>query len=307
MNPTQDYSTDPRITQITQATRNGKVVYHLRFNPNSHRQQSHETGQTLTWGTCFTMSDYRKMLAHWEDSASLSPDDVQHVRVDFCIDCTDEAQAESFKKYCDLMIACFKSKHRISEKHDYYGATQMTLRPKNNKAKHGEYELELYCKSIQQENNGAEWRMEIRHMEGKSKRRKLLAPEERLRKMQEELQTLPAYYEQTLAQLNTALLQEYEKGKKESRNALKRNSFIYLHRDKFFSRHQIEEFISSTGEVKDYVKSADNYLYRHVHDTILKNRLADFIASVTDAIEKYLMDEGVFGEVIDIIEPGKGS
>ena len=86
---------------------------------------------------------------------------------------------------------------------------------------------------------------------------------------------------------------------------MKRNSFIYLHRDKFFSRHQIEEFISSTGEVTNAVKAADNYLSRHVHDTILKNKLADFIASVTDAIEKYLPNEGVFGEVIDIITPAK--
>lgn len=151
------------------------------------------------------------MQEQWARQEAISEDAVQHIRVDFTVDCCEDGeQGERFRKSCDLLIACFKAKHAVKEKADYYGQTQMTMKPKNNKAKYGAFELERYNKGIQQESEEALWRFEIRHMENKNRRRKLYDPAERLKIMQEELLSLPAYYGKTMQKMDEGLIARYE-------------------------------------------------------------------------------------------------
>lgn len=88
-------------------------------------------------------------------------------------------------------------------------------------------------------------------------------------------------------------------------HSIKRNSFIYDNRERFFSRGQVRDFIAATGEVANPDKAAQNYFDRYSHETLTKTELIRFVDGILAAIEGYLTDEVSLGEVIDLIKPVK--
>ncbi len=161
-------------------------MLNIRFNPNKHHQVSKETGATLYWGRCKSYPDYLKMQESMADHIGIPVEDFDTIRVDFTIDHMDEETADRFKKLCDLLITCFTVRYNIGRKHQYRGTTIMTQEAKNTKARHGQLEIEVYNKDIQQESNGALWRLEIRH--GVGTQPKPYPPHEHLQRMMEELE-----------------------------------------------------------------------------------------------------------------------
>lgn len=136
----------------------------------------------------------------WANSVNISTEDIYTIRVDFTIDHMDDPTADRFKKYCDLLIACFTVRHKVGRKHQYRGTTIMTQEAKNTKARHGQLEIEVYNKGIQQERNGSRWRLEIRH--GVGTQPKPRPPHEHLMIMWDELKELPRFYHDACTAMN---------------------------------------------------------------------------------------------------------
>lgn len=103
--------------------------------------------------------------------------------------------------------------------------------------------------------------------------------------------------------MNRCLLEKYKDDQAKTHHCIKRNSFIYDNRERFFSRGQVRDFISATGEVVNIDKATQNYFDRYCHETITKKDLCDFVDGILAAIETYLTNEVSFGEVIDIVKP----
>lgn len=181
-------------------TKDGQYQLNIRFNPNNHHQVSRETGAVLYWGRCKSYPDYLKMQESMADHIGIPVEDFDTIRVDFTIDHMDEQTAGRFKKLCDLLIACFTVRHNIGRKHQYRGTTILTQEEKNTKAHHGQYEIEVYNKGIQQESNGALWRLEVRH--GVGTQPKAYLPHEHLQLMMEELEALPDFFSEACTTMN---------------------------------------------------------------------------------------------------------
>ena len=98
------------------------------------------------------------MQEAWSDRVGIPMENIDTIRVDFTIDHMDGYTADLFKKCSDLLVTCFTVRHNVSRKHQYRGTTIMTQEAKNTKAKHGQLEIEVYNKGIQQERNGTLWR-----------------------------------------------------------------------------------------------------------------------------------------------------
>ena len=287
-----------RITKWVSGVNGTKRAATMRFNPNKETIVSPFSGNVVSKGNCRSLAEFEDILSNWACSAGYDRSDVDVTRVDFAMDCYDEREAALFRKLCDLMIVAFIVRHGIEDKHQYWGETTVSMRPKNNKAVWGQIAMERYNKALQQMSHGAIWRTELRY-EKDLKHPEREQPEsvrEMLEALQEELRSLPAHYEEAQERVNEAMYARYCDLQDGSKDSLKVNQFLYMNSDRVFSRSQIVGFYNliGAGDGKRCRKRADNYSARYAHLYITRKRFEAFIEWVIGQLEKYLTNEVLF-------------
>lgn len=281
----------------------------MRFNPNKERIMSKCSGNMVRLGNCRSLADFEAIIGEWAQTQGFKRDDIDITRADFTLDCYDESAAPLFRKLCDLTIAAFIVRHEISDKHQYWGETTISRRPKNNKAVWGQIELERYNKNTQQPGHGALWRMELRYSKD-TKHPDREQPEEMrgmLEALIEELNGLPAYYGAVQEQMNAALLERYEEMRQGSASSIEKNQFLQENNDRIFSRAQVRQFFKETGvnDIKKQRNFANNYSKRHEHLYINKEKFSSFIFCITEEIQKWVRSDPFFEEIMQANRLGK--
>lgn len=271
----------------------------MHFNPNNEKMVSPYSGNMISRGNCRSMADFENLLSAWASNANYDRDDAEVRRVDFALDCFSEDDAPIFRKLCDLVIIAFCVRHGIEEKHQYLGETITTGKPKNCKADWGQLTIERYNKSIQQSGNGAIWRMELRYI--KDKRRKRQKRQQTLRDMLEaladELRGIPAFYEEAQERLNDALYSRYQSIQRGTRDKIKINQFLYQNSERVFSCEQIRGFYSKIGVQGKKLKNAvKNYNSRHDHLYISKAQFTEFVEWIVSELEKWIKNDPFWTE-----------
>lgn len=282
---------DFRVTKDIGCGRiNGEQVRYLKFNPNAYKQLSPNRDHYIPLGDCESMKDFELHVIDWAEHEGIPIENVRFVRVDFATDCKS-GNGDYFRKLCDMLILAFNVKHKVKAKDQYYGSTQISMEHKNNKAKWGAFEFECYNKAIQQESEGASWRLELRYVQ--DKRRKRDKPMESIAPMidviQRELRSLPDYYEKAHAVMNENLLINYHAKRAKHRGGLSR--FISDNDDRIFSRDQIKGLFELAGE-SNPGEAARRYCKRHKgHDLIDQHDFEKFINIIDSGISEWVKND----------------
>ena len=301
----RDYHRDSRVTgAAARGKHRDEPVCYLRFNPNGLKVYSRETSRDVSIGTCESLEDFRLHVADWARVEDIPVESVAFSRVDFAVDyCTDEG-ADYFRQMCDMIMLAFNVKHKIPGKHQYYGETQTTMEHKNNKAHKpkGPFELECYRKNMQQEGSPARWRLEMRYIHNKKQKNRKVFRDilPMLEKVRAELRTLPEYYDKAQSVMNIALVRKYNECVTGSKGNVNLNAFVFLNRDRVFSKKQLKEIYAELG-CGDTNKAVNNYVHRHkAHRLIEREDFVAFTIMLDNCIENWLKNEKLLGDFFEV-------
>lgn len=290
----QDYIQDSRMTgEWKRGKYKGEPVCYLRFNPNGLKVYSRQSSRNVAIGDCESLADFRLHVADWARVEAVPPKAIAFSRVDFAVDYCVKEGAEQFRQMCDMLILAFNIKYGVEEKEQYYGETQTTMEHKNNRTKAGHFEIEYYRKCVQKRESGVQWRLELRYMQNKrQKKRKMYRDiQPLLEELRAELRTLPDYYEEAQAAMNTTLVRKYRESVAGSGGAVRLNEFIFLNRDRVFSSDQLKGLYADLGG-SDPKQSAYNYSKRHkAHELIRKKAFSEFIKMLVKSIDKWVKND----------------
>lgn len=296
---------DERITgdAVRRSGRHGKTV-HFRFNPNAWRVYSEASSRRVRLGPCDSLAYLNACIVEWCAKEGLNPENIHIGRVDFAIDWRITTGEAHWRKLCDLLIATFNVGHGVKDKHQYYGETQTTMLPKNNKSKWRNFEIERYNKQIQAGGTDVIWRLELRYHWTKDApgRRKELP--EMLAEIQRELQGLVDHYENTLEGMARSLYGAYQSAQATSTRRLNRDTFITLNADRLFSRAQLRRLYDLMGMGRTKML-ADNYCKRHDYDFINRFEFQRFIDILCGQIQGWVKNDLSFCFFGEDSEPGK--
>lgn len=287
----QDYHRDSRVTgSPTRGKHKGAPVCYLRFDPNELKVYSKQTSRNVPIGDCESLADFRQHVEDWARVEGVPPDAIAFSRADFAVDyCTSEG-AEQFRQLCDMLILAFNIKHNVQPKDQYYGGTQTTMEHKNNKTKWETFELECYRKEIQSKNSGIQWRFEMRYIQNKRRKKRKIYRDilPMLNELRAELRTLSDYYEAAQKAMNDTLVCKFEESRAGSGGAVRLNEFIFLNRDRVFSRDQLKGLFTELGS-KNPAQSAYNYTKGHkAHRLIDDKMFSEFVKMLNKSIGNWV-------------------
>lgn len=287
-------SWDERITgdAVRRNGKHGKTVQ-FRFNPNAWRVYSKASSRRVRLGPCDSLACLNDCIAEWCKKEGLKPENVHIGRVDFAIDWRVPEGEAHWRKLCDLLIASFNVGHGVRDKYQYYGETQITMQPKNNKSKWKNFEIERYNKQIQTGLNDIIWRLELRYHWAKDKPGRKKELPEMLAEIQNELQNLAKHYDSTLETMAHSLHGAYQSAQAASTKRLNRDTFISLNADRLFSRAQLRRLYGLMGVSKPKVL-AENYCKRHDYDFISRMEFQEFINILCGQIEGWVKNDPSF-------------
>lgn len=272
----------------------------MRFNPNKEKMVSPYSGNVISRGNCRSLADFENVLSTWASDARFARDDLEVTRADFALDCFADDDAPLFRKLCDLVIIAFCVRHGIEEKHQYWGETITTMKPKNCKAVWGQFAMERYNKGIQQSGNGAIWRMELRFIKDSKhpEREQPQTIQDMLEALADELHGLPAFYEEAQKRLNDALSAKYARLQNSSKKKL--NFYQYLHQnsEKVFSRAQVKGFLRLMGvSSRNNILDKEKYFSRNYKPLyISKERFTAFVEWIISELEKWVKNYPIWTE-----------
>lgn len=271
----------------------------MRFNPNKEKMASPYSGNMISRGNCQSMADFENLLGEWASDTKYIRDDLEIRRADFALDCFAEDDAPMFRKLCDLLIIAFCVRHGIEDKHQYWGETIVSMKPKNSKAVWGQIAMERYNKSIQQSGNGALWRMELRFSKDTKhpEREQPQTIQDMLEALADELRGLPEFYEEAQERLNDALFARYTTLQSGCKDKLKIYPFLYQNNERVFSRSQVKKFLYLTGtQERKRVLSGEKHYSRYYKDQIYisRGRFAEFVEWVIFELEKWVKNPPIW-------------
>lgn len=290
----KDYSRDSRITGAAKKGRyRWEDVCYLRFNPNDLKVWSSQTSRYIPVGACESLADFRLHVRDWAETEAVPLDAISFSRVDFAVDYCIPEGSESFRQMCDMLILAFNIKHNTAEKEQYYGETQTTMQHKNNRSKAGQFEIECYRKCVQQRGSGVQWRLEIRFIQNKKRQRrkqyKDILP--MIAELRTELNSLPDYYNQAQLSMDETLIRKYREELEGAGGTVILNDFIYLNRDRIFSRQQLAHLFASLGS-KNVPNAVKNYAKRKkAHRFITKKDFERFVKCLDDGVDKWVKND----------------
>lgn len=221
--------------------------------------------------------------------------------MDFAIDYDAQEGADRFRQMCDMLILAFNVKHNVSDKNQYYGGTQTTMEHKNNKTKWGPFEIECYRKCIQKQESNVQWRLELRYMQSKRRQKRRIYRDimPMLDELRSELRTLPDYFEEAQVVMNATLADKFRENVAGSGKTIKLNDFIFLNRDRVFSREQLKGLFKELGNGEEHAARQAAYNYckrRKAHRLISKNEFTAFVNALDAGIETWVKNDQKFGD-----------
>jgi len=131
---------------------------------------SFQTRRLVSMGECESVREVEESIQIVCQTAGIAYALLMIRRVDFKFDLADRSQIKSWVKYCNLLIAALTVMWRCKPKNLYCGRAGQYGEEKNNKAKHGNLEIEAYNKDIEKPSARIPRRLELRclDLEGKS-------------------------------------------------------------------------------------------------------------------------------------------
>jgi hypothetical protein len=203
---------------------------------------SFQTRRLVSMGECESVKEVEESIQSVCQTAGIAYDLLMIRRVDFKFDLADRSQIKSWMKSCNLLIAAITVMWKCKLKNLYCGRAGQYGEEKNNKAKHGNLEIEAYNKDIQKPSARIPRRLELRclDLEGKSILKGLLDWRCTLRKAKE-------YYSQATILLNERLAKMFQEAQETAGGILAVNDFIHCHIDGIFSREQLRGLYAKLG------------------------------------------------------------
>lgn len=203
---------------------------------------SFQTRRLVSMGECESVKEVEETIQSICQNAGIAYNLLMIQRVDFKFDLADRVQLKLWMKTCNLLIAAVTVMWKCKPKNLYCGRAGQYGDEKNNKAKHGNLEIEAYNKEIQKPNARIPHRLEIRclNLGGKSLARGLLDWRTSLRKAKE-------FYPQATMLLNERLAKMYQEAQETACGILAVNDFIHCHIDGIFSREQLRGLYTKLG------------------------------------------------------------
>lgn len=274
---------DKRISKDTLQGKGDKRL--VVVNANRGTVYSVQSGRVLFMGECESAQEADLMVRDIFTRAGISYDLLTHQRVDFKFDLAYAENAQSWVKYCNLLIAAYTVMWKCKPKDLYCGQAGQYGEYKNNKAKHGAYELEIYNKEIEKRSSAVPFRLELRCLNRNGQTTK-----QTLRNWQKSLNNAKDYYTQATTLLNMRLEKIFREKQESASGIFSLNSFIHDHIDGIFSRNQLRSLYAALG-AKNPDGATKRYCDRFERNSRLfinKGEFETFIDELSAAIDTFI-------------------